>query len=53
VATVKLVSENDPNPIVRQVFQDIKETKKIDRVPDIWRALASNPEHLQLCWTQV
>ena len=51
--TVKLVDENDPNPIVRKVFADIKETKKIDRVPHIWRALATNPEHLELCWTRL
>jgi hypothetical protein len=51
--TVKLVEEDCPHPVVRRVFADIKETKKIDRVPAIWRALASHPEHLELCWTQV
>jgi alkylhydroperoxidase family enzyme len=51
--TVKLVPENDPNPMVQEVFRDIKETKKIDRVPNIWRALATNPEHLKLCWTRL
>jgi hypothetical protein len=39
--TVKLVDEHDPNPIVQRVFADIKATKKIDRVPTIWRALAT------------
>jgi AhpD family alkylhydroperoxidase len=51
--TVKLVDENDANPIVRRVFADIKATKKIDRIPNIWRALASHPEHLELCWTRL
>jgi hypothetical protein len=51
--TVKLVDENSPHPIVRRVFADIKATKKIDFVPNIWRALATHPEHLELCWTQV
>jgi uncharacterized peroxidase-related enzyme len=51
--TVKLVAENHPNPIVQEVFRDIKETKKIDFVPNIWRALATNPEHLRLCWTRL
>jgi alkylhydroperoxidase family enzyme len=51
--TVKLVPEDDPNPVVQEVFRDIKQTKKIDRVPDIWRALASHPEHLRLCWTRL
>jgi alkylhydroperoxidase family enzyme len=53
MSTVKLVPEDDPNPIVQQVFRDIKETKKIDFIPAIWRALASHPPHLQLCWARL
>jgi AhpD family alkylhydroperoxidase len=53
MSTVKLVAENTDHPKVRAVFEDIKATKKIDRVPDIWRALASNPDHLELCWTRL
>ena len=53
MATVKLVDENCPHPVVRRVFADIKETKKIDRIPNIWRALATHPEHLELCWTRL
>jgi AhpD family alkylhydroperoxidase len=51
--TVKLIDENDPNPLIQEVFKDIKETKKIDRIPAIWRALATNPQHLSLCWTRL
>ncbi|MSQ96446.1 MAG: carboxymuconolactone decarboxylase family protein [Gemmataceae bacterium] len=51
--TVKLVDENTNNPRVRAVFDDIKATRKIERIPNIWRALAANPEHLELCWQQV
>jgi len=53
MSTVKLVDENTQDPRVRAVFEDIRSTKKIDRVPDIWRALATNPEHLELCWTRL
>jgi uncharacterized peroxidase-related enzyme len=53
VPTVKLVDEKAASPRVRAVFEDIKATKKIDRVPDVWRALASHPEHLELCWTRL
>jgi alkylhydroperoxidase family enzyme len=53
MSTVKLVDEKTENPKVRAVFDDIKSTKKIDRVPNIWRALATNPEHLELCWTRL
>lgn len=51
--TVKLVDENSTHPKVRAVFADIKATKNIDRVPNIWRALATNPDHLELVWTRL
>ncbi len=53
MSTVKLVEEAVANPRVRAVFDDIKATKKIERVPNIWRALATHPEHLELCWTRL
>jgi len=53
MSTVKLVDENTKHPKVKAVFDDIKATKKIDRVPNIWRALATNPDHLELCWTRL
>jgi len=53
VATVRLVPESTSDPKVRATFEDIKATKKIDRVPSIWRALATNPAHLELCWSRL
>lgn len=53
MSTVKLVDEATASPHVRAVFEDIKATKKVERVPNIWRALATHPEHLELCWTRL
>src|SRR5207244_12393012 len=53
MSTVRLVDENTKNPKVRAIFDDIKATKKIDRIPNIWRALATDPNHLELCWTRL
>jgi alkylhydroperoxidase family enzyme len=53
MSIVNLVDENTTDPRVRAVFDDIKATKKIDRIPNIWRALANHPEHLELCWTRL
>jgi AhpD family alkylhydroperoxidase len=53
MSTVRLVDENTTHPRVKAVFDDIKATKKIDRIPNIWRALATHPEHLELCWTRL
>jgi len=46
-----LVPEDSTDPIVAEVFADIKSTKNIDFIPAIWRALATHPQHLALCWT--
>jgi AhpD family alkylhydroperoxidase len=51
--TVKLVDENDHNPLVQKIFADIKATKKIDYIPAIWRALATHPPQLEMCWTRL
>ena len=53
MSIVRLTDENTTDPRVRAVFDDIKATKKIDRVLNIWRALAAHPEHLELCWTRL
>lgn len=48
-----LVEEAQATGKVREVFEDIKRTKEIDFVPDIWRALANNPDHLEQTWTKL
>ncbi len=53
MSTVRLVDEHTTNPKVKAIFDDIKATKKIDFIPNIWRALATHPEHLELCWTRL
>ncbi len=52
-ATVRLVSESGAGGKVRRIFDDIKATKNIDFVPNFWRALATNPDQLELVWTQL
>src|SRR6516225_8203141 len=53
MSTVRLVDENTNHPKVKAIFADIKATKKIDFIPNIWRALATHPDHLELCWTRL
>ncbi|MBI3923662.1 MAG: carboxymuconolactone decarboxylase family protein [Armatimonadetes bacterium] len=48
--TVRLISEEEATGKVKAVFDDIKTTRGIDFVPNIWRALAVNPDHLELTW---
>ena len=53
MAIVKLITEEEATGKVREVFEEIKATKEIDFVPNIWRALATHPQHLSLCWTRL
>jgi len=53
LATVRLVEESAAGGKVREVFDDIKRTKKLDFVPNFWRALATNPDQLDLVWRQL
>lgn len=53
IATVTPVDESAATGKVAEVYADIKTTKNLDRVPNFWRVLATNPDHLELVWTRL
>jgi AhpD family alkylhydroperoxidase len=53
IATVAPVAEQDARGKVAVVYEDIKKTKKLDFVPNFWRVLATNPDHLEMVWTRL
>ncbi len=53
LATVTPIAEPDASEAVAAVYADIKATKAIDFVPNIWRVLATNPTHLEQMWTRL
>jgi uncharacterized peroxidase-related enzyme len=53
LGTVRLVDEHGAGGKVREIFDDIKRTKNIEFVPNFWRALATNPDQLELVWRQL
>jgi len=53
MATVRLITEEEAQGKVKAIFADIKATKEIDFVPNVWQALAVNPDHLELAWTKL
>ncbi|WZO96824.1 carboxymuconolactone decarboxylase family protein [Isosphaeraceae bacterium EP7] len=53
VATVNPVDEAAASPRVAAIYEDIKATKKIDFVPNIWRVLATSPDLLESTWTRL
>lgn len=53
LATVRPVEESAATGKVAEIFADIKRTKNIGRVPNLWRTLAVNPTQLELVWTSL
>jgi len=49
---VKLAEEAATGKVAK-IFADIKETKGLDSVPNFWRVLATNPDHLEIVWTRL
>ena len=50
MALVKLVEYAQAAPEVRAVYDDIMATRKVDRVNNFWKALASHPPTLRRTW---
>ena len=53
MATVKMIEEKASNGSVREVYEDIKETRGIGYVPNIWNTLATHPPTLKRIWTGI
>ena len=53
VAFVKVVEESVATGKVKEVYEDIKKTLGIDFVPNMYTAMANNPEYLETTWNKV
>jgi AhpD family alkylhydroperoxidase len=53
IATVPPVPEEKAIGKVALIYEDIKKTKNLQSVPNFWRVLATNPDHLELIWTRL
>ena len=47
------VKENTKNGKVKKIFDDIKKTRKIKKIPNFWKSLAHNPENLERTWNSL
>jgi AhpD family alkylhydroperoxidase len=47
------VEPEDASPAVRAVYDDIKATRKTDRVNNFWKVLANDPPALERLWRSV
>ena len=46
----KTTSEKNIKGKVKKVFNDIKKTRKITKIPNFWKSLAHNPDNLERTW---
>jgi uncharacterized peroxidase-related enzyme len=53
IATVPPVSEAKATGKVEAIYADIKRTKNLESVPNFWRVLATNPDHLEMIWSRL
>lgn len=53
VAFVKVVEESEAAGKVKEVYEDIKATLGIDFVPNMYKAMANNPDYLEITWKKI
>ncbi len=53
MAVIGLVEENEAPKTVQDVYQDIKSTLGIDFVPNMYKAMANDPEYLASSWNKI
>ena len=46
----KPISENEAKGKVKEIFDEIKSTRKINEVPNFWKYIANSPETLERTW---
>lgn len=52
-ATVTMIEDADAVGVVRTIYDDIKQTKQIDFVPNFWKTLATHPPLLEQTWLRL
>lgn len=53
MALVPLVEEETATGLVAEVFDDIRTSRSLAKVPNFWRAIAHRPEYLKSEWTKL
>ena len=53
MASVKMIEDGSTNQDIQSVYDDIKKTRDITYVPNIWKTLATHPAMLKRIWTGI
>ena len=49
----KPINENEALGKVKEVFEDIKSSRKIEEIPNFWKYIANDPETLERTWSSM
>ena len=53
MASIELIHEEGSSGKVKDVYEEIRTTLGIDFVPNMYKALAVNPDYLEITWKKV
>ena len=49
----KAIEEDEAKGKVKEIYDEIKKVRQIDKIPNFWKSLANNPETLERTWTSL
>ncbi len=49
----KIISEENAQGKVKEIYEEIKSTRQITEVPNFWKSLANNPDTLERTWNSL
>ena len=49
----KPINEKKAKGKVKKIFNEIKLSRKINKIPNFWRSLANNPDNLERTWNNL
>ncbi len=49
----EMINENKAKGKVKKIFNDIKKTRNIKKLPNFWKSIANNPDTLERTWNNL
>ena len=53
MAHIKMIAEDEATGKTKEIYEDIKQSLKIDFVPNMYKVMASNPGYLEVNWNKI
>ncbi len=53
MSVFKSTNQNKAKGKVKKIFEDIKKSRKITKIPNFWKSLAHNPNNLERTWNSL